>query len=357
MPHYLLSLANEELIANYLLLKTIPDVDHYLFVQPKGWDPAPVDRVCSLCGIAAPLRLEVEEFCLADIERVLESWLSEREQDASYTVNLTGGSRLMALAVADIFRRANSRVLYLPPRVNHIQQLHPRRVDSYLKVTYRCSLDEYLAVFGVSTEPPRSNPHSIKQMEAMFRVFTANSTSRFMRQVNRLGARKIERDPEQIRLVRFFARELGISPGEVLLPEWLSFIKGAWFEEYLAWAVDRELGEGTARHGLQVEQQGVSNELDCAFTHANRLYVMELKASAPLASISEFLYKLDSVARDFSLNPRCFLGIVDPDVERGLGKATHFRSRARKMGIRILCNKELSPGRISKTLRQILDSD
>lgn len=355
MSRYLVSLLGELVIPNLLLIKTLENVDQYVFICPKsGGERDQVRRVCAVCQIEDPVILEVDEFSLEDIDRGLKSQLGSA--GAEYWVNLTGGSRILALATFDHFHKSNdAHILYLPPGKNSFQQLWPSHVENQLGVTYRLGLDDCLQAHGVQVLLKSQQLRDMNQLEAMFNIITQNSNSHFMSRLNRLGAepKSANEEMNMTQLSSRFSRALGISPHEVLHPGWLSFIKGAWFEEYMAHWVGRLIS--AAYHGVAIEKDGVQNELDCAFMHENQLHIMELKASANLNDMNEFLYKLDSLGRDFGLRPRCHLVIADPDVENGLRQAPQILRRARSMGINVLVYRQLLPRNIEETLRGVLE--
>ncbi len=356
MSRILLSLVGELVMPNLLLMKTLTGVDQYVFLLPKMQKAREqARRLCSLCDIPRPQILEVDEYSLEDIDRALKSNLNDREQE--YWVNLTTGSRIMALAAFEHFRQLNARILYLPPQTNSFQLLWPDHQEDHLPVTYKLDLDSCLLAHGVQVHHKSLQQREPSQLEAMFGIITKNSNSRFMSRLNRLGseAKNTNEARSLAQLSEKFARALGISEREVLSPGWLTFIKGAWFEEYLAHWVSRVLD--LAYHSVVVEKDGVQNELDCAFMRQNQLYIMELKASANIGDLNEFLYKLDSLGKDFGLRPRCFLAIADPDVERGLRQNRHYLRRADSMGIGILSYSQLLPQNIENTLRKLFGSE
>lgn len=353
---YLVSLVGELVIPNLLVAKTVVGIDRHLFITPRRYEnEGSIARICSLCGIREPLTLVVEEFSLEAIDRSLQGFLDGQGGDAEYVVNLTAGSRVMALAAFDAFRRKNAQILYLPPGTNVLQQLWPEHSEQRLRITHRLSVEEYLRAFGVNWEPNRDEARPEGQLAAMFRIITENSNGNFMGRLNRLG-----QDTNSPRLLqqqdataKFFARELGIGREEIYDPRWLSFLKGAWFEQYFARWVDRVLGSGTARHGIRVEKNDVDNEIDTLFAWENALYVCELKASAQIGAVNEFLYKLDSIGKDFGMAPKCFLVIADPDVERDLRHSRHLISRAERMGIGMVTYEQLKPQNIERTIRRM----
>lgn len=294
----------------------------------------------------------MDEFSLEDTDQALKTQLGSDE--AEYWVNITGGSRIMALAAFDHLRYLRSQILYLPPGKNSFQLLWPSHQENHLQVDYRLDLQSYLHAHGVGVIRKSLELRSRGQLEAMYRIITQNSNSQFMNRLNQLGAKPRNPGGEKnmAGLSSLFSEALGISPREVLSPGWLSFVKGAWFEEYMAFWVGKVLGN--AHHGVVIEKERVINELDCAFMHENVFYIMELKASAQIGDVNEHLYKLDSIGKDYGLLPRCLLVIADPDVERDLRKSPQILHRAKAMGIQILCYNELKPSNIEATLRGIL---
>lgn len=356
MSRYLVSLAGELVIPNLLLIKTLQNVDRYIWLCPKNRDRRQqVRRICTLCQIPEPLVLEVDEFSLADIDRVLKAELGSGEPE--YWVNLTAGSRIMALAAFDHFQRLQARVLYLPPGENTFQQLWPEHQEKHLRVDYRLDLDSCLEAHGIEVHHKSLQQRNVSQLETMFGIITKNSNSRFMNRLNRLGAEpKSNNEARSLAQLRTkFSRALGISEQEVMAPAWLSFLKGAWFEEYMAWWVGRIVQ--VAYHSVVIVKDGVQNELDCAFMMDNILHIMELKASAKPGDLNEFLYKLDSLGKDLGLRPRCFLAIADPDVEHGLRHNPHYLRRAKAMDIVFLSYEQLKPQNIEATLREVLKTE
>jgi len=355
MSRYLVSLIGELVIPNLLLIKTLTSVDKHVFLCPRGGESREkVGRLCAVSDIYEPLLLEVEEFSLEDADRVLKNYLNDPSSE--YWVNLTSGSRIMALAAFEHFRKLQSQIFYLPPYRNVFIQLWPDHIEHHLPIKFKLSLKSCLEAHGVKITRISSNQHSLEQLEAMYAIITKNSNSRFMNLLNRLGSEKRSANKENklARLARKFSQALGISEHEVETPAWLSFIKGAWFEEYMAYWLDRIVDE--VYYGVVIEMDGVQNELDCVFMHENRLHFVELKASANIGDLNEFLYKLDSLGKDFGLLPRCFLGIADPDVEHGLRHNRQYLRRAKVMGINILTYSQLKPENIEKTLREVLFS-
>lgn len=94
---YLVSLVSEQTIPNLLMIQSVKDVGGHVFVTTRRMN-ALVERVCSICGITAPATVEVDEYDLDGITAKVASCLAGL-RPSGLAVNLTGGTKLMALGV------------------------------------------------------------------------------------------------------------------------------------------------------------------------------------------------------------------------------------------------------------------
>jgi len=129
------------------------------------------------------------------------------------------------------------------------------------------------------------------------------------------------------------------------------YLKGAWFEVYLAHWLQKLLPQCRVYQNLAINRAGSDNELDLVFCHKNSLYVLEVKTAVPKTQdLKDFLYKLDSLGKKFGLYPRRCLAIADIISEYKLRRSPYVLKRAEEMGITVFSHTELRPENIMNTL-------
>ena len=135
--------------------------------------------------------------------------------------------------------------------------------------------------------------------------------------------------------------------GHVAFPDEAArrWCNGTWFEEYVRMTLFHLRGAQRINDfasPVSVRREGVLNELDALFTVRNRLFTIECKTSAMsggniahLDRVASTLYKMDSLHdRLGGIFARALLCSVRPLAAKDI-------ERARTMGVRVLCGKDL----------------
>lgn len=247
-------------------------------------------------------------------------------------LNLTGGTKLMALAAQNLARSqfeehwrpfyvdlATNRILWLGnrgwPNGSHQQ---PRELGTGIR------LPDYLLGYGYEVRGRAQTPSLSKQrrdviMEIVTKVGAAPIQSAALGRLNFLADKAEQSRQLQVEFDRdpgtdsaFKALLDGFAHAECL--DYSStaiqfkseaerdFVKGGWLEHHtfaIVSALHRELGIQDHAQGLQVREvaTGAGNELDVCFMHRNRLFVMECKTARMDLSerANDTLYKLVNV--------------------------------------------------------------
>lgn len=352
---YLLSLVSEQPIPNILLIKTLRDIDGYIFVStPRMKSQALVERTCDLCGISSPVVVEVDEYDLEGISAKVAGCLQNLGPD-SVAVNLTGGTKLMALGVYMAIQQFPAQAFYLPPGSACAHIVHPSFIKDFLPLSHQLDASSFLFAYGVTAEIPSSPSHHYELGEAMFRLQAEERIPELANKLSRLGNRRLDLSPKNIQLKEILASTLGLKPELLSCAEWLKFVKGGWFEEYICHHLQRMLPQTDVCRNVVTDKNGVKNELDICFAHANTLYVWELKSSVKIAELKDILYRLDSLKNDYGLRPRCLLALASPATTRLWQGNSFLQDRAAGMGIRVLTCPELAPERIQQSIREVLN--
>lgn len=356
---YLISLISEQTIPNLLFIHSTKDIDVYVFVNTaKTRDEGRGEWIASMCPQIKDLRyITTSETSFSHIVQDLQNFVKSCGAEAEFVVNITCGTKIMALAAYSVFSTYKSYIFYLPAMENTIHQLFPKAVEDWRKVLYRISVKDFLAVYGMSIQCPANVLHGEDILVAMFHYIAESKDAQLQIKINRLGSRmdtSKKHSPLRSEGSEDFARIMHIDVADVLLPHNLAFIKGAWFEEYLVHFFGRVYPHLDLLANVSISKADVPNELDIAFTHENKLYVMEAKASLNSGNMQEFLYKMDSIRREFGLFPKSFLAVADKSYEASMRNKVLLLQRAKALGIRILTHRDLQPASIVQTLGSIL---
>lgn len=304
-------------------------------------------------------RLPIDDaWSVPHIQDSLLDWLLGHA-DEPLALNLTGGTKLMAIAAQATFAAAGLPMFYVHPEKNQIVPLFESDEPPF-RLEERIGIKEYLAAHGV-TETGRADTripddwvaYAERLIEDIERYKDALATLNLLAaQAERRGlVARWEHRPtgpawESLRdLCEQFALASFDGTGVRFTNESArAYIAGGWLEHLLHRRLEGladELGIQDLALNLRVERgQGVKNELDLAFLAHNRLFLIECKTrrfpgqdheDAPAA---EALYKLDTLRDVGGLNTRSLLASFRP-----LG---HYdRQRANDLNIKTIVAGEL----------------
>ena len=264
-------------------------------------------------------------------------------------LNVTGGTKLMALAAQSVARAAGWRVFYVDVDTDEVIWLGKETQRQKLAVQLR--LPHYLKGYGFQlTEgiqrPPAERRHNalmqtliaqvgsleapLGQLNFLAQVAEAKKTLTITLSEQQQDSRGLEA------LLRNFesAGVLAVENGTVRFssePD-RSFANGGWLEHHVYQTVSNLHGElglrDKAANLVVADQSSVTNELDVSFLAKNRLFVIECKTArmdqdrAPKAN--DTLFKLSEICRRVGgLGTRGMLASYRPlgDAEKKLAKA------------------------------------
>ena len=262
-----------------------------------------------------------DEHHYAALEAALLEVASEREGQ-SIALNVTGGTKLMALAAQAVAVAANWAVFYVDVDTDEIIWLAPTPHRQPLQQQLR--LRHYLGGYGFSLDEGIQRPPRERRYDDLLRtlVTQVGSLEQPLAQLNWLAQQAEDRRSLQAMLTEQQADSRAL---EALLREFedagalakegaklifaseadRDFVKGGWLERHVFQTIDglsRELALRDKAANLVVcDANGVKNELDVAFLARNRLFVIECKTArmdrpeAPKAN--DALFKLAEISR------------------------------------------------------------
>ncbi len=299
--------------------------------------------------------------------------VASRREGQHVALNVTGGTKLMALAAQSVAQAAGWPVFYVDVDTDEVIWLGPQAGRQ--KLSQHLRLRHYLLGYGFRLENGVTRPQPSRRHNELLQtlVTQAGSLEQPLTQLNWLAQQAEEKgrldialSPQQQdsrsleALLRHF-QEAGVLAvkGDMLTfadADERAFAKGGWLEHHVyrtVTAVSGGLGiRDKAANLFVVDAAGVKNELDVAFMARNRLFVIECKTArmdkpeAPKAN--DTLFKLSEVCRRVGgLGTHGMLASYRPlrDAEKRL---------ARVLNIELVCGAELA--RLDEKLKRWVKS-
>ena len=287
--------------------------------------------------------------------------LAEKRIGEDIALNLTGGTKLMALAAQSAAQAAGWRVFYVDVDTDEVIWLGEERNRKKLAASLR--LPHYLKGYGFRLEGGIDRPAPDRRHNELLQTLISQigSLEAPLGQLNYLAQGAEDRNslaadlsPEQQdsrslhALLRNFesAGVLTVHGNKIRFADEAgrSFTKGGWLEHHVYRTVTGLHGElclrDKAANLVVVDQDGVKNELDVAFLARNRLFVVECKTARMdnprSVKANDTLFKVAEISRRVGgLGTRGMLASY-----RRLGEAE--RKLATALGIDVVAGSELS---------------
>lgn len=284
-------------------------------------------RADALATVLAEMGITVERYSLRNehdprsVEADLLDWFAPLEGGDVY-LNLTGGTKLMALSALAVAETADWHRFYIDVDTDHVVWLG-RDAPATRKLNESVRLRHYLGAYGIEIdgEPQRREPTAgqrafLQDMLLFYdRYLPAlpllSHALQRAEEHNRTDVELTESEADSRSLADLLdlAHRCGMATlrGTRLVVESETirdFLKGGWLEQHVLDCVatlQGELGVRDRAANLRVRHGGVVNELDVAFLCRNRLHVVECKTGNLSADegtrANEALFKLAENAR------------------------------------------------------------
>lgn len=325
MTTTLISIISDQTIPNLLLIKELQDMfESHLFITTDYVEQKGIDTwIAKAAGIEqnSIKRIKVVEDDLNDIRQSLER---DIDQNNNYIVNMSGGTKVMAIGIYEFFAKENNKIIYVPIGKNTYREIFPNPSQSETKINYRISLAEYLNAYGLSYEPKTKLLKTKEFTDEFFNDFKKKNFN-FNRESRIIESQQLESTVDRV------------------------YFSGAWFEEYCYYRIKKDFCLGENSIGLTVElkreanSQTHDNEYDVMFVYENQLYVVECKASVGgnkmgKDNLEKFMYKLAAITRDFGLKTNSAIFTLTNISKRLSNKLEWLEKRRKILGIKAVAD-------------------
>ncbi len=279
-------------------------------------------------------KIVVIEDSLHDCGEKLKKW-SEGKDEYEFTINITGGTKIMSIAAYEHFKEFGSRIGYVPLGKNEFVTVFPKKsIRISEQISLRLNVDVYLAAYGVKIE----NANSLKQhtTEAELSQWIVENYSEIKELLTRLNEKlrnyrnekkgyllttsyepANEKEKELFNRLNFHIN--GKERSKQFSKSEINYITGGWLEEYCYTELLQFKNKGIDDIvlGAVVKKGKIKNEFDLLFTSDNALYTVECKSlDQGHDKKGEALYKIGALQKDFGLRVGSFFVSTSPYIMR-----------------------------------------
>ena len=366
MKRILVSLVSDQTIPNIEFIKEMwAETDAYLFISTKAMEAqGRRDWIIQTTGIPPEKVLEpivVKEFSFEDIDEKLSSRIDETE-GVTYLVNLTGGTKIMSLAVYEFFKSLSSEMYYLTGDGKKIK-LHPGRKKVASDLSVKISLKDYLNAYGFALKDSSQPIRTIEDTQLLLYYFLHGFDKdqdvpilEKFRAARGSGIKDLDGNPD----VKDFLEKIKFSPKQAgkLSKYECRYLSGEWLEEYLYLFLIQQfnIDDSHIGMGVTVEKEAIKNEFDVILMKNNKIYLFECKTSIYLGQeggqtfITETIYKSDSLRDKFGLfGQTTIVTLSDLNTE----KLTDHKNRAEASRVKLIGRKSFLEGTLFEDLKKI----
>lgn len=278
----LITIVSKQTIPNILFIKEKQaEVDKFIFVK-TDYTLKEKERIQTVCGIAEKdcISVEVIEDNVMNVLEQIQSAFEEHDlpDTAKFLVNITGGTKPMALGVYTFFEKKinNAEFYYITfPKSNQYQRLYNDCPPEYYNLNYRISLKDYLLAYGFSIDTIQTD---------LFKDFEYTEKLALMPEKAAIAEIKQHIKEDMEKNARRYYKSNG------------------YLEEYIYAVFKTQLGLADDCIGLSaktlqplIDDPEISDhELDVIFTYENQLYVIECKVGPP-NPFENVVFKLFSI--------------------------------------------------------------
>lgn len=321
MSRFIVSILSNHSVPNFLFIKEMEGrYDKHIFVT------SPEIGLLGRKGqLIKALNINKENVIVISVDGndylSAKNTLTEKYLDTEnneYIVNLTGGTKMMSLAVHDVFKSKRTQFYYVPIGKNEYYNLS---TGEKTPLRYRVNLREYFTLYGIDYQ---------SNAEITFQHTRKETMDLF----------------DSVRKRNFWLPRKLIDAQKAATPELRRYLGGEWFEEFSYFKLKEafNLRDEDIAVSLKIYRENDSkandNELDVAFMYNNVLYVVECKVTmtgygrdAKLV-VDDYLYKLAAISKDFGLQVSTYIFTIHNMDLFNEDAKDNFWKRCRILGIK-----------------------
>lgn len=241
-----------------------------------------IKKVLDSAGIETEIFHDlISPYNLDKIKLIIRKLFDEYKDDI--TLNVTGGTKTMAISAFEIFKEKNKPVIYYDPEHHSIMSLTTGSEQQ--KVKYKIDIKSYLSSYGYKILKEETNSGRAELKEKFFSGFDETRFIEFslfldyIRKSYQLNETRINRSITGFTFTKNYdvVRIIDDKSEEFLQFELLNFNYGDWLEDFFYLKLKKE-NYDDVKYAVKFESNGVRNEIDIMATKDCKLYLYSCKS-------------------------------------------------------------------------------
>lgn len=332
----LICLVSEQTLPNFLFIKEmfLPG-DEILLITSYGYMEEKAEFLKKALGWANT-NIEVRTFSEKGIENDFERLCKEMSFLSTIgnqcIANLTGGTKLMSLALyKQLEKKTDSELYYMPFPKMMFHQIAPTFKN--IPIQSKLTVNDYFTMYGIGYKPSKhgcTEPQEVA--ETCFKRFTSVTRSKSEAEAMETLRVKFRNEkksvtPDRYNEVAAAVDYLSFKPSEAnqLTKKEVEYLTGGWFEEWAYYIIKEHLKLDNNSIAINPHisfpgrdtNSNRDNELDVVFINDNQLYIVECKSGIEnREKLNNYLDKANSIkqlTRSLSCNSALFAIVGDND--------------------------------------------
>lgn len=353
------------LIVNILSDHTIPttlfikemfeDDDEVLFISTKRTQESKTaEIVLNAININKAVdEIVVNENSVQDIKLKLAKYDFNRFDEI--LVNITGGTKIMSLAVYDFFKSQDAQIFYISNNLR-CYKIYPERNLKDFEFENKLSIDEYLHSYNFKIDNASTTKFEESYINDFYQWFTVEKNDNdytVISEIQKSRGKKIKfSDNDEIHKL-VVKTKLPIKKNYELDKKDTTFLTGDWFELYIGNRIKSQLGltDDYIKIGASLTKNNTQNEFDILFIYKNVLYVIEcktyIKSTNKPSLITDTIYKNASLIKRMGLFGRSFIFTLNNSEDLD---EKHIQ-RAKDFGLTIVTREDIEGDFVKNILK------
>jgi hypothetical protein len=272
---------------------------------------------CKVQSIAIKGEYDMQEMK----EKVLAQILKLKEEKENIALNLTGGTKPMAIAAYNTFRDADFPTFYFTERTNEVLQMESG--ERFILQPPKIHIEDYFQLYGYPVRSKNKITRTVPQERQKIGDTLVADNEHFARALSTLNydiseARRnnpntltvhlnYPNTPNLKEIINLLEKHklltLRGSSVQFINKDALQYANGGWLEEYVFNEIKNipNIQDIALNIEIENERKGIkqNNELDVAFLHKNILYILECKTKNYKGEeqAQHELYKLETLKK------------------------------------------------------------